>query len=273
MAKESVRQSVIAGSWYPGSAPQLRRTIDGFLDGVTPAELPGELAALIAPHAGYVYSGPVAAHAYALVRGRKYDLVAIVSPVHRMMMGRLASTDADFYETPLGRIPVDRVALDALDKEVGLRYVGQDNEHSLEIQLPFLQHVLLDGFRLLPVMMGAQEWQDCVSLAKGLAAALEGRNALLIASTDLSHFHSQQAAQRLDQVVLDRVNAFDAEGLSRALAKGSTEACGGGPVVAVLLAAQALGATGAKVLKYDTSGDVTGDFGSVVGYMAAAIYK
>ena len=273
MAKENVRQSVIAGAWYPGSPPQLTRMIDGFLDGVPPVDLPGDLVALIAPHAGYIYSGSVAAHAYALVRGRKYDLVAVVSPVHRIMMGRFATNSADFYETPLGRVPVDRAAVDALHSEVGLQQVGQDNEHSLEIQLPFLQRVLADGFQLLPVMMGSQEWKDCATLGKGLAKVLKGRDALLVASTDLSHFHSQPKAQRLDQVVLDKVNAFDPDGLSRELASGSTEACGGGPVAAVLLAAKALGATGAKVLRYATSGDVTGDYSSVVGYMAAAVYK
>jgi len=273
MAGETVRHSVIAGTWYPGAPAELRRTIDGFLAKVPPVELPGELAALIAPHAGYVYSGPVAAYAYSLVRGRQVDLVAVVSPVHRMWVGALGSASADFYETPLGRIPVARDAVDALDKEVGLQQVGQDNEHSLEIQLPFLQHILSGPFRLLPVMMGSQEWGDCDRLGKGLAKVLKGQNALLVASTDLSHFHPQPRAQRLDQVTLDKVSAFDAEGLSRALAEGKTEACGGGPVVAVMLAAKALGATGVQLLKYATSGDVTGDYSGVVGYMAAAIYR
>jgi AmmeMemoRadiSam system protein B len=272
MAKESVRQSVIAGTWYPGSPPQLRRMIDGFLDGALPADLPGELVALIVPHAGYIYSGPVAAQAYALVRGRQYDLVAVVSPVHRMGIGHLAATNADFYETPLGRVPVARGALDTLAEECSVQYVEQDSEHALEIQLPFLQQVLLDGFQLLPVMMGSQTWETCTALAKGLTEALKDRKALLIASSDLSHFYPQPKAQRLDQVMLDRVNAFDPEGLSRDLASGSTEACGGGPVVAVLMAAKALGAAGARVLKYATSGDVTGDYSSVVGYMAAAVY-
>ncbi len=272
MAGETVRHSVIAGTWYPGSAPQLRRMIDGFVEKVPPVEIPGRLVALIAPHAGYIYSGGVAAHAYALVRGRTYDLVAIVSPVHRMWVGEVATTSADFYETPLGRVRVDRGAQQALDKEIRLQYLGQDNEHSLEIQLPFLQHLLAGEFGLLPVMMGSQDWDTCKVLASGLAKALDGRNALLVASTDLSHFHSQPQAQRLDRIVVDKVSAFDPEGLARDLASGATEACGGGPVVATLLAAKALGATQARVLKYATSGDVTGDYSGVVGYMAAAIF-
>lgn len=272
MADETVRHSVIAGMWYPGSPPQLKRMIDGFVESVPPVEIPGRLIALIAPHAGYIYSGSVAAHAYALVRGRTYDLVAIVSPVHRMWVGRLVSSSADFYETPLGHVRVDHEAQAALDKEAGLQYVSQDNEHSLEIQLPFLQHLLKGEFALLPVMMGSQEWDICQTLARGLAKVLESRNALLVASTDLSHFHSQLQAQRLDRIVVDMVNAFDPERLARELATGRTEACGGGPVVATLLAAKTLGATGARVLKYATSGDVTGDYSGVVGYMAAAIF-
>ncbi len=228
---------------------------------------------LISPHAGYVYSGPVAAYAYSLVRGRTFDLVAVVSPVHRMWVSSVASTWADWYETPLGKVPVARDVLDALGKKVDIQYVGQDNEHSLEIQLPFLQHVLSGGFRLLPVMMGEQAWDTCSRLADGLAHVLKDQNALLVASTDLSHFHPQAHAERLDRIVLNAVNAFDPKGLSQALAAGSTEACGGGPVVAVMLAAKALGATKARVLRYATSGDITGDYSSVVGYMAAAIYR
>lgn len=272
MAGETVRHSVIAGTWYPGSAPQLKRMIDGFVEKVPPADIPGRLVALIAPHAGYIYSGGVAAHAYALVRGHTYDLVAIVSPVHRMWVGEVATTSADFYETPLGRVRVDREAQQAMEKGIRLQYVGQDNEHSLEIQLPFLQHLLAGEFALLPLMMGSQEWDTCNTLARGLANVLKGRNALLVASTDLSHFHSQARAQRLDRIVVDKVNAFDPEGLARELASGATEACGGGPVVATLLAAKALGATQARVLKYATSGDVTGDYSGVVGYMAAAVF-
>ena len=269
----STRRSVIAGTWYPGQPGALKRALDGFLADVPPVDIPGDLVGLISPHAGYTYSGPVAAYAYSLIRGLTFDLVAVVSPVHRMWVESVAITRADSYETPLGKVPVARDAADALEEKIAVQHVGQDNEHSLEIQLPFLQHVLADGFRLLPVMMGDQAWSACSHLANGLAHVLKGRNALLVASTDLSHFHPQEHAKELDEVVLNAVNAFDPQGLSQALASGSTEACGGGPVVAVMLAARALGATTARVLNYATSGDVTGDYGSVVGYMAAAIHR
>jgi len=273
MTRESTRRSVIAGTWYPGEPAALRRSIDGFLAKVPELDVPEDTVGLISPHAGYVYSGPVAAYAYSLVRGRTFDLVAVVSPVHRMWVGPVGVTSADYYETPLGKVAVAGDVLDALGETVDIQQVGPDNEHSLEIQLPFLQHVLSGDFRLLPIMMGEQDWDTCSRLASGLAGVLKGRNALLVASTDLSHFHPQAQAERLDRVVMDAVNAFDPKRLSQALAKGTAEACGGGPVVAVMLAAKELGATAARVLKHATSGDVTGDYSSVVGYMAASIYR
>jgi AmmeMemoRadiSam system protein B len=235
-------------------------------------KLEGELIGLISPHAGYIYSGQVAAHAYKQLDGVSYDAVAVISPVHRMFVGRFAVTSAAAYETPLGLVKVDAELVEATDKEIGLSRVSQDNEHSLEIQLPFLQ-VVLGEFKLLPIMVGDQELSLCQKLGTVLAKVLKGRNALLVASTDLSHFHNYGTAVRLDEIVLERVRAYDPEGLAQDLKRGKCEACGGGPVVAVMLAAQEMGANKAKVLKYMNSGDVTGDRFQVVGYMAAALYR
>lgn len=267
-----VRHSVIAGSWYPGSEGQLRKTVQGYLDSAEKEELDGELVGLISPHAGYVYSGQVAAYAYKQLGGTSYDVVAIISPVHRMFVGRFAVTSAAAYETPLGLVEMDAELVEAVDKEIGLARVSQDNEHSLEIQLPFLQ-VVLDEFKLLPIMMGDQDLSSCQKLGAALARVLKGKSVLLVASTDLSHFHNYDAAVRLDEIVLERVKAYDPEGLAKDLERRRCEACGGGPVMAVMLAAQELGANKAKVLKYMNSGDVTGDHSQVVGYMAAALYR
>jgi AmmeMemoRadiSam system protein B len=267
-----VRRSVIAGSWYPGTEAQLLKTVQGYLDNVEKEELDGELVGLISPHAGYIYSGQVAAYAYKQLDGALYDAVAVISPVHHMLMGRFAITNATAYETPLGLVEVDGELVEAMDREIDLTRVSQDNEHSLEIQLPFLQAVL-DEFKLLPIMMGDQELSSCQKLGAALAKVLKGKNALLVASTDLSHFHSYGTAVRLDEIVLERVGAYDPEGLANDLRRGKCEACGGGPVIAVMLAAQGLGANRAKVLKYMNSGDVTGDHSQVVGYMAAALYQ
>ena len=267
-----IRRSVIAGSWYPGTKAELARTVDGFLANAKKEELGGELIGLIAPHAGYVYSGQVAAYAYKQLEGLDFPIVAIVSPVHRMFVGRYAVTAKRYYETPLGLVEVDGELVDALDEAVGLNRVERDDEHSLEIQLPFLQRVL-GRFKLLPVMMGDQSLPACRALGEALAGVLQGRRALLVASTDLSHFHPYDTAVRLDRVVLDHIEKFDPEGLALDLERGRCEACGGGPVIAVMLAAKALGANRARVLKYANSGDVTGDRWQVVGYMAGAIYK
>jgi len=276
MDAHDVRRSPIAGSWYPGTPEALARDVDRYLAQV-PAHatrIPGELVALVAPHAGYVYSGPVAAHAYKLLEGLAFDTVAVVSPSHRAYYAGNAVTEKQHYWTPLGTVPVDEDLVAALARRAPVVRVSQDAEHSLEIQLPFIQRTLGEGWTLLPIMMGADHsLPACRALADGLAAALKDRRALLVASTDLSHFHNEATAHRLDQVVLDRVNAFDPEGLAQELVSNTCEACGGGPTVAVMLAARALGATDAQVLRYATSADVTGDRSNVVGYMAAAITR
>ena len=273
MAERSrVRRSVIAGSWYPGTAGELRDTLRGFLENVEEQRLPGELVGLIAPHAGYVYSGQVAAYAYKQLENSGYDRVVVVSPVHRMFVGQFAVTSADYYETPLGTVAVDTEAVEDLGQSIHVQRVTRDEEHSLEIQIPFLQHTLGD-FRLTPIMMGDQGWQASQQLAESLADWIGTQRVLLVASSDLSHFHDYRTAVDLDSIVSERIEAYDPKGLSAALDSRRTEACGGGPIVAIMLASQALGADAATVLKYANSGDVTGDRSSVVGYLSAAIHK
>ena len=268
----TVRHSVIAGTWYPGTEADLRRAVKEYLSHAELVELGGEVVALISPHAGYIYSGQVAAYAYKQVEGAAYDVVAVVSPVHRMPAGTFAVTAADAYETPLGLVHLDRDLVSALGKEIELTRVGFDAEHSLEIQLPFLQ-VALGEFRLLPVMMGDQSLAMCKLLGAALGRVLAGKNALLVASTDLSHFYPYERAVQLDRVCRSYIDDFDPEGLAQALADRRTEACGGGPVIAVMFAAQTLGATRGRVLHYANSGDVTGDHSRVVGYVAGALYR
>ena len=276
-----IRQSVIAGTWYPGQPNTLRRTLEGYLADAEKVELEGELKALISPHAGYAYSGPTAAYAYKqLEDGPAFDTVAVLSPLHQAYLGRFAVTKANYYETPLGLVEVDARLVEALDKEVTLNRVGFDGEHSLEIQLPFLQQVL-GTFTLLPVMLGEPLTRDrtlaaCRELSAALAKLLRDRKALIVASTDLAHLYDYNDVLRHDKVVIELVERFDIEGLARALIEGRGQACGGTPVVTALLTAQALGANRAKVLHYTNSGDVTGNRrpGSyTVGYMAAAIYQ
>jgi MEMO1 family protein len=269
-AARSIRKSAIAGSWYPGTARELGTMIDRFLARVSSASLDGRLLGLIVPHAGYVYSGQVAAHAYRQLQGLSIDVVAVVSPMHRAYVGPYVVNNADYYETPLGVVEVDRALIDALATHVPVSRVESDDEHSLEIQLPFLQRVL-SPFKLLPVMQGDQSLPACEMLASGLARVLPDKKVLLVASTDLSHFHAYEVATVLDRVAQDYIEQYDPDGLAQALQAGDTEACGGGPVSSVMLAARALGANRATILNYANSGDVTGDLGRVVGYLSAAI--
>ncbi len=275
MSSEQVRESVIAGTWYPGNSSRLQQEVEGFLDRVSVTDLQGELVALISPHAGYRYSGQVAAYGYKLLEERKFSTVVIIAPSHRAHFRGVSVYDRGGYRTPLGVVELDRELISALKKcESRIEYVSEahSQEHSLEIQLPFLQVVLPD-FKLVPLVMGNQDFTTCSWLAEAVADTVENRSVLVVASSDLSHFHPYQQAKQLDQVVLDKVNEFDPRGLSDSLANGKCEACGGGPMVAAMLIARKLGANKSRVLHYANSGDVTGDHSGVVGYMAAALWS
>lgn len=274
-----LRPSPIAGTWYQGDPDALARSVDQYMERAALPELSGELMGVIAPHAGHTYSGPVAGQAFAAVRGGAYDVVAILSPYHNYHESPLLATAHEAYETPLGSIAVDRQSLDRLDGElkrslgVGIRRIARDPEHSLEIELPFLQRALAKPFSLLPVMVRAQAPQVAKMLGAALARVLERRSFLLVGSTDLSHFHTQATARVLDEVMLEQIAAFSPEGMFAAEFAGKGYACGLGPSAATLWAARQLGADRVVVLGHATSGDVTGDYTSVVGYGAAAILK
>jgi AmmeMemoRadiSam system protein B len=272
---KNVRNSVIAGSWYPGSASALADTIDGFLAAVDAPPVQGELKGLVSPHAGYSYSGGVAAFAYKQLEARTYETVVVISPVHQYYAGRYLASRKSYYETPFGLVPVDTELLGQLGREVGLTLLDQDGEHSLEIQLPFLQH-MLGEFALLPLMVGDQSLAACRQLSAALTKVLSGKQALLVASSDLAHLHSYQEVVEHDRFVQKFVNDFDPEGLAQSLARNEAQACGGGPIVTVMLTARDRGADRAEVLKYMNSGDVTGirtPGQYTVGYLAGVLYK
>lgn len=274
-----VRPSTLAGTWYEGNPRALARAVDQYLDRAELPELPGEVVAIIAPHAGHIYSGPVAGYAFAAVRGKTPDLVAVLSPMHQPYYEPLLTTAHSAYSTPLGEIPVDEESVSELDsrfKEIlgyGLTRVAYDQEHSLEIELPFLQRALAGNFKLLPVMVRAQSSRVSKSLGAALAETLGGRNALLVASTDLSHFYNQKEALSFDTEMLRRIESFSPEDVFCAEEERKGFACGLGALTAVLWAAKGLGADTVKVLHHATSGDVTGDYNRVVGYGAAVALK
>jgi AmmeMemoRadiSam system protein B len=283
--KANIRPSPIAGQWYPGDARHLAAQVDRYMDAAKLPELDGEVVAVMAPHAGHIYSGSVAGYAFAALRGATPDVVVVVSPMHYPYFERLLTTAHEAYATPLGAIPVHRQALQELDqyieRELGFKLasVSNDMEHSLEIELPFLQRALAKPFQLVPLMVRDQEAKVARGLGKALAKllsqgkALAGQSAILVASTDLSHFYQQEVAQVLDAEMLRQVEAFDPAGVIRVEEEGKGFACGRGALAGVLWAAKELGADHVQVVRYATSGDITGDFERVVGYGAAVITR
>jgi len=275
------RPSPLAGRWYPAEPRQLAAQVDRFLDEGA-ARLPalsGEILGLVAPHAGIRYSGPVAGTAFAAVRGRAYRYVAVLGPMHYLHPAPILTTAHVAYTTPLGSVPVATDVLAALDAALtanlgfGLTPIPQDPEHSLEMELPFLQRALAPGFRILPLMLRTVDPRVLHVVGETLAQQLEPSQDLIVASSDLSHYFPQAVAQQLDREMLRRILALDPLAVLRAEEEGVAQACGRAAIAATLWATRAWGATQAQLLHYATSGDVTGDYDAVVGYAAVAILR
>jgi AmmeMemoRadiSam system protein B len=275
----NVRPSPLAGRWYESDPAILAHSVDSYLDSAQLPELDGEVIAVIAPHAGHIYSGPVAGYAFAALRGRSPDLVAVIGPMHHPYYEPLITAAHDAYSTPLGEMPVDKDALHQLDGllrselNFGLSPVENDPEHSLEIELPFLQRVFSSEWKLLPVMVRVREASISERFGKALAKVLRDKNFVLVGSTDLSHFYNQQTALVYDRSMLNQIESFNPDGAFDLERAGKGFACGLGAFTSVMWAARELGADKVKILHHATSGDVTGDYSSVVGYGAAAILK
>jgi len=274
-----IRPSPIAGTWYSGNPKVLREEIDGFIDAAPLQDLDGELIGLIAPHAGYKYSGPTAGFSYRCVTGMKFDKVVVVSPLHDYLPYPFLTSAHESYATPLGTVEIDRGSLNTLDQlmfaRTGTKMIAlaNDNEHSLEIQLPFLQCALAAPFQLIPLMIREHQLDALQQFGESLAEVVKEKATLLVASTDLSHFFTEHEANNLDKNMLFQIEAFSPEGVMRAEEDKTGYACGSGAVAVVLWAARALGATKVTILHHSTSADATGDTSQVVGYGAAAILK
>ena len=272
---KDIRKSVIAGTWYPGSPKVLQADIEDFFLHAPDVKIDGSARGLIVPHAGYVYSGQIAAIAYKIIKSKTFDAVLVLGPSHRALFRGVSIYDRGGYETPLGIVPVDvTLANDIMAQSEIISYVpaAHYEEHSVEIQLPFLQ-VALGKFSFVPLVMGEQDLKTCEKLAESIVNAISGRNILIVGSSDLSHFHSYDKAVKLDSLVLKRVESMDGMGLLEDLEKNLSEACGGGPAAVTMMVSKKLGANRAKLLKYANSGDVTGDRRSVVGYASAIFYN
>ncbi len=268
-----VRPAQVAGYFYPSNPDKLKKDINLLLDVTKPKEKIEKVFGIVAPHAGYVYSGKTAAHAYNLLIGKKYKRAVIISPSHSEFFPGISIFEGDAYETPLGVLKVDKDFREKLltdDKTIFNGFEGHRREHALEVQLPFLQSVLQD-FKIVPVVMGDQSKRNIDTLAKKIAEAADD-DTLIVASSDLSHFYSKSQAEKLDSVVEKRVRDFDIESLQYDLDNHTCEACGGGPIVVLMKAANLKNVNHSMVLSRTDSGDVTGDSKEVVGYLSAVFY-
>jgi hypothetical protein len=282
----SARRSSIAGTWYPGDPVELAALVERCVADAPAARPPGglepggleeaELVALVCPHAGLHYSGRIAAAGYRLLDGVELDSVLLLGPCHRGG-DALAVLPDGAIETPLGTVRIDSelaAALCAFSPEIRASAAPHALEHSLEVQLPFLQR-FLPGVPVIPVLMGAQTRNVIALAAEAIehVVAASDRRVLLVASSDLSHYESRAVAAELDGAVVDCLERFDVSSLEQLMQSTPRHACGGGPMVSVLRAARASGATGSRVLAYGDSGDANGDLDGVVGYVAAAFFR
>jgi len=275
VAMDYIKKSLIAGSWYPGNPRILDKDINNYFNNVSDMTVSGQILGLVAPHAGYVYSGQVAAHAYNQIKGHTYDVVFVIGPSHRTFFRGISLFNQGGYETPLGIVNVHQSIADRLleqDPQIAFLPDVHLQEHSVEIQLPFLQ-IALGEFFFIPLIMGDQDYETCRVLANAIVKCVGNKKILIVGSSDLSHYHGYEQAIKMDALILDHLRKMDEHGLMRDLDSGIGEACGGGPAAVTMMVARQLGADAAAVLKYANSGDVTGDRNGVVGYAAAVFYK
>lgn len=271
----AIRPPAVAGQFYSANAGTLRRDVEEMLAEANAAAIPheGTPIGVISPHAGLMYSGPTAAYAYHALRDRTFDTAVLIGPSHRDLLQGATVYPGSAFQTPLGDVRIDADLAQSIvtaGGHVSFADKGHRAEHALEVQLPFLQCVSPDS-SIVPITMGDQSSDACHELAEVLGATLAGRNVVLVASSDLSHYHPSDIARTLDGRVIDLVRSYQPELLIRLLEEERVEACGGGPIVTVMMAARLLGATKAKILHSCNSGDVTGDTSGVVGYMSAVL--
>ena len=270
-----IRKSVIAGSWYPGSKDKLVSTFKDYFSNIDIPSIKKQVLGLISPHAGYPFSGQTAAYGYSLLQEKQFDLVLIMSPMHRMALGSYLTTSADYYETPLGKVPVDQKLLQVLSEKIDLKFLSDDNEHSLEIQLPFLQYVLKE-FTILPIMISLINIFDITEIVNSLYELIKDKNCLIIASSDFHHIDNYQQVKEKDKKVVEALKEFNIKDVKQRLSDPECSICGKVPIALLLEISKKLGATEVKNQHQTNSGDVTGDTSPgqyTVGYVSAAVLK
>lgn len=270
-----VREPAVAGLFYADRPGELEREVRHYLDKAPEAPVGGIIRALVSPHAGFMYSGSTAAFGFRQLAGAVYDAVVIIGPSHREYFDGISIHPGTAFATPLGNVPIHdevRREIAAHHRSIEISAIGHRAEHSVEVQLPFLQEVL-GTFSFVPIVMGEQHREHCTLLAEALVRAGRRFNLLFVASSDLSHYHPYDEAVSLDRAVVRDIELYDTEAFMEKLERNQAEACGGGPIIAVMNAARELGATRARILHYCNSGDVSPRRDAVVGYVSAALVQ
>jgi MEMO1 family protein len=271
---KSIREPAVSGMFYPSSPHELKDQINMLLDSTHFDEEFENPFGIISPHAGYIYSGKTAAYAYNAIRGQNFSTVVIISPSHREYFPGVSIYNGDAYRTPLGDVFLNKEMISKLCENSKLIFEGMNGhraEHAIEVQIPFLQMILKD-FQIIPIVIGDQRKNFIYELAEKLAAVINDE-IIIVASSDLSHFHTKQKAGDLDTIVEERIKNFEYEKFLHDIETEKCEACGGGPIVAMMKTADLCGKKKSKILSRSDSGDITGDTSEVVGYLSAIIYS
>ncbi|MCX7821487.1 MAG: AmmeMemoRadiSam system protein B [Brevinematales bacterium] len=280
-----IRSPAVAGIFYPEDSINLKRMINGFISEV-PDYIPDyfkkngihNFFSIIVPHAGYIYSGSVAAYGYSLLKGKKFDTVILLGPSHYSYFEGFALAYFKSFLTPLGEIPIDIEFSDLLAKEGKgvFEYLKNAHmrEHSLEVQLPFLQEILEEDFRIVPILMGEQNIRASEEGAEILHKILSNyeKSFLIVVSTDLSHYHNSMLAEKMDTKFINTIKELNPRKLISLTESNEIEACGVGPVATMLTTAIKMNRRNIKDLIYRHSGEVSKDYDRVVGYTSIAVW-
>lgn len=263
-----MRKAAVAGQFYPFEGEEIKKEVKKYM--AEARTFSGNIIAGIAPHAGYIYSGKTAGYLYKSLEGKKYSTVVIIGPNHTGLGPGISIYPGGGWETPLGAARVDEKLAGKINfEETMLDETAHTYEHSVEVQIPFLQ-IALQNPKIIPICVLDQRKEEMVKLGKRLAETL-GRGDLVIASTDFSHHVSYKTAYANDMLAIAKIKKLDVDGLYDVVEKENISMCGFGPVAAAIAFARARGAKKGELLHYSTSGDVTGDFSGVVGYGAIAL--
>jgi AmmeMemoRadiSam system protein B len=269
---DKVRHPVVSGAFYSDDPDQLSQNVQQMLAEAPCTQIEGTLVALVVPHAGFVYSGHVAACSYNLLFAQRPERAVLIGSSHRHSIPTCSVYPGGKFIVPTGEFPVDAEAAASLISDPELEVVSEephDEEHSLEVQLPFLKESVGE-IPIVPILLGQPQLSYCALLGSRVAAMVRLFPSIILASTDLSHYHTQERAVKLDAVATDAMVTLSPDDLWKKARSRKTELCGLAAVVTTMYAAQELGAKQARLLHYATSGDASGDYTSVVGYAAVA---